>query len=57
MKYTRDNINNDIVFGLRVKARQAERANRQLIRDIDTWLETRDEKALEVVLAKLNEGG
>lgn len=56
MKYTRENLTNDVVFSLRARAREAERANRQLVRDIDTWLEQRDEKSLAIVLAKLNEG-
>lgn len=54
MKYTRDNIDNELLFTLRTRARDTERAGRKLVQDIDAWLQNRDEKALEIILAKLN---
>jgi len=55
VKYTRDNISNEVLLTLRQKVREREHEARDLVDAIDDWMRRKDEKALGIVLAALNE--
>lgn len=54
LRYTRENLNNEALFELRIKARARERRARETVDAVDAWLHDRDEGALARVLAALN---
>lgn len=53
MKTTKDNVTNNQVFALRMRADDA--GNTELVKTIDRWLEEREDKDLEVVLRALRD--
>lgn len=54
MKYTKENVTNNDLFGLRQRASRVE--NLKVVRMVDDWFRVADEAALAQALALLNEG-
>jgi hypothetical protein len=54
MKTTKDNVTNNQIFALRMRADDA--GNTELVKTIDRWLEEREDKDLEIVLRALQRG-
>lgn len=53
MKTTKDNVTNNQIFALRMRADDA--GNTELVKTIDRWLEEREDKDLEIVLRALHD--
>jgi hypothetical protein len=53
-KFTKDNVTNEDVLGLRIRAGRA--GDQRAMRSIDRWMHDRDQAALADVLRRLNEG-
>ena len=55
MKYTRDNLTNEVLFALKGRAILQKQDALSLSDAVDRWLLQRDENALTEILAALNE--